>query len=236
MENNIKRYQEYQLQWMLDNGYSLADLMDVLKVSVNEALELEPSLSIDKAIQEGFDCLDSVNGFGGELWAGYNEWLNNEAGDGVVVRPFKKGDEDDILRLDELSGNNMKSIIDDLTNDSSDNDFSWGIFKDDKCIGYCTIGYLDEADEVIEGDWSYQEAAEKGEDCYILSTVFIEPKYEGHGYGTRLIKQAINGRFDSEKPAPVYIDLLDPELQLFYEKSDFVALDDYTMVFRVYEF
>lgn len=73
----MEEYEKYQLSWMLEHGYSLEDLVDIIIESAREAQELEPNIEIGKAIKQGFNCLESVNGFYGELWASYSEWLSN---------------------------------------------------------------------------------------------------------------------------------------------------------------
>ena len=73
-----RKYAEYQLEWMKDHGYSLQDLVNIIIESAREGVQLCPNLEIGDAIQQGFDCLESVNGFNGELWACEDEWENNE--------------------------------------------------------------------------------------------------------------------------------------------------------------
>ena len=73
-----RRYAEYQLEWLRDHGYSLQDLVDIIIESAREGVQLCPNLEIGDAIQEGFDCLESVNGFNGELWACEDAWENRE--------------------------------------------------------------------------------------------------------------------------------------------------------------
>lgn len=232
MENNIKRYQEYQLQWMLDNGYSLADLMDVLKVSVNEALELEPSLSIDKAIQEGFDCLDSVNGFSGELWAGYNEWLANEhleeVEEDLEVRPFQLSDVanhlDDVKKLDEMSGSNFARSAEGSWNEW--NNFLWGCFYQGEVIGYCAIGqaisYFDEEDS--PEIWDYPDLG-YGTSLAIFE-LFVKPEYSGVYVGSEFVKRAIEMRRKDEAQigndlVRYFVEVENEPQRNFFEKLGF---------------
>ena len=53
------------------------------------------------------------------------------------VRPFKAGEEEIVVELDELSGNDVQQWNDALEDGS--NDYSWGIFNNDTCMGYQKI-------------------------------------------------------------------------------------------------
>lgn len=50
----MKRYEEYQLQWMIDHGYSLADFVKALIPCANEIAFIEPHASLSHCITEGF--------------------------------------------------------------------------------------------------------------------------------------------------------------------------------------
>lgn len=70
-----KEYENYKLEWMLDHGFNLKDLVNILdeinKDVKDEGSEITPSACLD--------CIEHWNGFDGELWASYPEWLANEA-------------------------------------------------------------------------------------------------------------------------------------------------------------
>lgn len=75
-QNDLKKeYEKYRLQWMLDHGYTLGDLMKLLD-RIYRDVKAEGSEIIPSAC---LDCIDYWNGFSGaELWASYAEWLTNE--------------------------------------------------------------------------------------------------------------------------------------------------------------
>ena len=146
----------------------------------------------------------------------------------IFVRPFKAGEEEIVVEIDELSGNDVQQWNDALEDGS--NDYSWGIFNNDTCMGYCTIGYADDMCGVIEDYSLYQEYQKRGEDCYYISDVFIKPEFRHNGYGLKLIQETIQGRFQKECPAPVFIEAVSKETQQFYAKVGFQPIDELAMV------
>ena len=65
-------YQKYQLQWMIDHGYSLQDLMSELTSFQYD--DPEDSDRISTPISELFDEWVADSGFGSEIWACEEEW------------------------------------------------------------------------------------------------------------------------------------------------------------------
>lgn len=63
-------YEKYRLDWMLQHGYTLSDLIDVL----SELQKEDPSMSL----YECLDDLELITGFKGVVWVCYPEFLNNE--------------------------------------------------------------------------------------------------------------------------------------------------------------
>ena len=71
-EHEMTRYEKYQLQWMIDHDYSLDDLIKSISeygVDCQGDYAMEPEL---------FWQWEKDSGFGGEIWACYAEWLENE--------------------------------------------------------------------------------------------------------------------------------------------------------------
>lgn len=64
-------YQRYQLQWMIDHGYSLQDLMNGLD-------ETQCDEPVSTTITELFNEWKLDRGFGSELWACEDEWKDCE--------------------------------------------------------------------------------------------------------------------------------------------------------------
>ena len=70
-----QEYEKYRLNWMLNHGYTLKDLMCIIE-------KIQKDVNYDGAKISPTACLDNIehwNGFNGELWASYSEWLANEA-------------------------------------------------------------------------------------------------------------------------------------------------------------
>lgn len=73
----LKGYEKYQLEWMIEHGYSLEDLMDKIAEIINE--ELTIGVNAHVFIDEAFDILENEQGFNGEIWACEDEWKDNES-------------------------------------------------------------------------------------------------------------------------------------------------------------
>lgn len=71
-------YEKYQLQWMIDHGYSLTDLVNEIIPYANEVSSVEPHANLGYCIKEGFYDLANGSGFNGELWVCEEEWETNE--------------------------------------------------------------------------------------------------------------------------------------------------------------
>ena len=69
-------YQKYQLQWMIDHGYGLNDLMQELRALQYD--DPEDSDRISAPTTELFCEWESDRGFGSEIWACEEEWKNCE--------------------------------------------------------------------------------------------------------------------------------------------------------------
>lgn len=69
-------YQEYQLQWMIDHGYSLQDLM--LHLKDLQYADPEDSEKIATPVSELFTEWEADYGFGSEIWACEDEWRDCE--------------------------------------------------------------------------------------------------------------------------------------------------------------
>lgn len=68
--NNNKKYEIFKLQWMLDHGYTLDDLIHELQLLQNK--------NQDDSIKTLFDDWEYGYGFGSEIWPCYEEWLDCE--------------------------------------------------------------------------------------------------------------------------------------------------------------
>lgn len=68
-----KPYEHYKLQWLIDHGYTLKDLMDELETYKNTCEEFAPS-----SIPELFKEWEQEIGFKGEIYACEDEFMKNE--------------------------------------------------------------------------------------------------------------------------------------------------------------
>lgn len=68
----MTRYEEYQLKWMIDHGYTAKDLV-ITFLDMHDKEELEQN-----NISDLFESWAGANGFQGEIWAGEKEWRMNE--------------------------------------------------------------------------------------------------------------------------------------------------------------
>lgn len=89
---------------------------------------------------------------------------------------------------------------------------------------------LDETDDSYQGLYlgsqligmaSYGDADTIDKDGIILSDVLIRPTYRHFGFGTAFITQLTNLFWQDD----IYVDLLDPHLEAFYEPMGFVPSD-----------
>ena len=114
----------------------------------------------------------------------------------------------DIIHLDKLAGQFV------LDNFGIESECVWGIWLDREIIGYCTLGFA----EGVLKNANYTD--------YLLSDVFIVPKYRNKGYATLFLQEVL-----SQVYAPIYAQLLDKELINFYSRFDFVSITDY-LIYR----
>lgn len=157
-----------------------------------------------------------------------------EGEDKVVVRPFTHADLDDVIEMDNKSGNDVSQYVEYL-DDTDDNDYSWGIYVNNILAGYCTIGYAAVVCPVIE---SHPLHGKYGDDSYQLSNVYVKSEFRHCGYGLRLIKGVIEGRFAKEAKLPVFLEVpynKHNKLRRFYQKAGFEWIPDNDYSCMVYD-
>ena len=144
----------------------------------------------------------------------------------VTTKPLGKSDVATISELDKLSGFHVLEWVEDF---SGWNDESLGLKLGGKLFGYCTIGYADNECPVITDHELWTP------DSYQLSDVFILPACRHRGYGSKMVKEAIGGRYVSEGKRPVFLQVLNEKLQTFYRAIGFSRISNamgyHTMVF-----
>ena len=75
MENDyslLRRYEAFKLQWMIDHGYTLGQLVQELELGLQEN-DLRAPLPVV------FDDWEYSCGFSGAIWPCFDEWLECEA-------------------------------------------------------------------------------------------------------------------------------------------------------------
>lgn len=86
--NRLKGYERYQLEWMIEHGYSLRNLMEKIAVIINDELCVEENAQV--FINEAFDILENETGFvESEIWACKDEWENEEYEDNLDKASFE---------------------------------------------------------------------------------------------------------------------------------------------------
>ncbi len=75
--SKLTKYEEYQLQWMINHGYSIQDLINALTYMQYD--DPEDSDRISTPINELFDEWENDVGFNSEIWVCEKEWNQYEA-------------------------------------------------------------------------------------------------------------------------------------------------------------
>lgn len=71
---NMKDYEKYKLQWMLEHGYTLSDLLEKLAKIINEEMNVSNG-SAHIYIDEAFEIFEKEQGFkNSEIWDSKEEW------------------------------------------------------------------------------------------------------------------------------------------------------------------
>jgi len=64
-----KKYEQYKLEWMVDHNHTIAEMFNGISEIMNE----NPGISFDEAR----DIWEEEIGFNGEIWACFDEWMDN---------------------------------------------------------------------------------------------------------------------------------------------------------------
>lgn len=118
-------------------------------------------------------------------------------------------------KLDKISGNSVAELLDSYG-------YAWGLFKNARLIGYCTLGYADNCCELITNHKNYSY------NSLLLSDVFIHPDYRGNNYSLYLINEAI--KQGNENLESVFLTLLDDNLSYLYKKCGFINISSNIMI------
>lgn len=77
-------YERYQLEWMIEHGHSLAELISELTLVQND---LEATPGVNLSVRDVFDAWEQDQGFSGEVFAceeEYNEAERTHVGPGTT--------------------------------------------------------------------------------------------------------------------------------------------------------
>lgn len=77
-----KLYWFYRMDWMISHGYTFSDLMDVMDEYFQDENYEAPDNEVHQTLEDDFDeWEENGNGFGGELWAFFDEFCDCELSD-----------------------------------------------------------------------------------------------------------------------------------------------------------
>ncbi len=127
---------------------------------------------------------------------------------GHYIRHLEKSDLDKVYELEQTS-DSYYYVSDFIKEEYS---IVYGLFLDDKLIGFCTLGGAEELD-TIEPDFDY--------DSLLLSDVYIAPEYRHKHFGSQMITELLKAA-----DVPVYCVILSDDLAPFYEQLGFTYMKD----------
>lgn len=146
--------------------------------------------------------------------------MNNK--EKMVIRSLDESDIDEVKKVEEESFFEVSDMIDSP-------DYGYGIFVENRLVGFCTLGYADVLDD-IEAVVTYSGF---NVDSLLLSDVFVLPEHRAKGYGSSLVREAIKMKWASEKKNElVFIEPWDDEVKRFYDKLGFSSITDDIMVLK----
>ena len=135
----------------------------------------------------------------------------------LTIRPLTYQDNQEIQNLDDMSGNDVAQWFQE--EDDYCEDYAYGLFLNNRLIGYCTIGGADDCPLMIAKHELYNYNA------LLLSDVYVLPEYRNKSFGLQLIIKAIQLKREQENE-PVFLTLLYDSLSNFYEKAGFIWCED----------
>lgn len=98
----MDEYERFKLQWMLDHGYSLSDLMRELQALQHDDPEDSDRISIP--VTELFKEWESDSGFGSEIWPCKAEWAGCEGNeDNFGAEPYISDRQYGAIRCDNCN-------------------------------------------------------------------------------------------------------------------------------------
>lgn len=136
------------------------------------------------------------------------------------VRSLTEEDMDIVLELEKKSPfSTISSMIDSP-------DFGWGLFDEEKLIGFCSIGCAD-------ADPDLREFPEWSEDALLLCDVFVDEAYRGRGLGLFMVQRAMRFQDCSDS---IFCVILNEGLKHFYQQLGFHYKKNGVMVYTQHDF
>lgn len=139
----------------------------------------------------------------------------------VTVRQLTESDASEVNSMDDLSYFYVEQWLD-------GGDMAWGIFDDQRLMGYCTLGCADCCEDLYGKDDDYTYVS------YVLSDVFVSRRHRHHGYGRELIQNAIRETWQRDKSNEcIYLSPMNDYVANWYETLGFKGIGDNAMKLKV---
>lgn len=144
----------------------------------------------------------------------------------VICRPLTHQDYTHTIHLDNLSGNELAQWIKHPDDDSLE--YVYGIFLDNKLIGYCSVGCADVLDDELR-EFDIKSTYED----VLISDVYIDKKYRNQGLGRKLIQYIINTH---KHHHDIYLVPMLDSLRYFYQPLDFEFISSDTELSKIMKY
>lgn len=141
----------------------------------------------------------------------------------LKVQLLRECDKAQIQALDEISNDDIALFFDEPGCSGFENLSLYGLFLENKLIGYCFLANIFPFQECC--NYTYFDERKS----FILGSVFIHPEYRKNGYGSYMVKRAIEIKTRGEKK-DIYLVLSDLNTSKFYNKLGFKMFEEGFMV------
>ena len=137
----------------------------------------------------------------------------------LTVRRCTTEDHEEVCALDEKSGYNVQEWLDYL-DEFEESNFIFGIFEEQKMVGYCTIRNAKDCSEYII------HHPDHNKNSLFLSDVYVLPEYQNSGVGKTLVSEAIQIKQELEPESKnIYLTVVSDDLDKFYKELGFEWVD-----------
>ena len=131
----------------------------------------------------------------------------------IYTRLLASNDAKQVENLDAHSGFWLGQWV---AEGEANTDYAFGIFDDDKLIGYCSVGGADDVSRGISRDIDYNI------ESLLLSDVYVLPEYRKNGIALKMLTDVMSMRVNSETIycEPSYLSLINLYDKVGFEKAD----------------